>query len=67
MRLSGEYLDGGDVMERLVERLEMCWLALEKIAEELRYRDSTISVEVEDVAIELGSIVRELREMYCYT
>jgi len=57
----------GDVMEGLIERLEMCWLALEKIAEELRYRDSTISAEVEDVAIELSSIVRELREMYCYT
>jgi len=58
-------------MERLVERLETCWLALEKIAEELRYRYrgrvSDIVAEVEDVAIELGSIVRELREMYCYT
>jgi len=58
-------------MERLVERLEMCWLALEKIAEELRYRyggrGSDIVAEVEDVAIELSSIVRELREMYCYT
>jgi hypothetical protein len=54
-------------MEELIERLEMCWLALEKIAEELRYRDSAMSAEVEDVAIELSSIVRELREMYCYT
>jgi hypothetical protein len=57
-------------MERLVERLEMCWLALEKIVDELRYRyrgrGSDIVAEVEDIAIELGSIVRELREMYCY-
>jgi hypothetical protein len=55
-------------MERIVERLEMCWLALERIAEELRYKDrrGDIVAEVEDVAIELGSIVRELKEMYCY-